>query len=62
MLIEGISNLERLNILVKKYNELLSQGVNPKDILVIFLNSYKKSNFINNQLLIIFSNSFSKKY
>lgn len=46
MLIQGISSENRLNILKEKYTDLILSGVKPEEILVLFLNSYKKTNFI----------------
>ena len=47
MLIQGSVNTDRTNILTQKYMELLNQGIEPEQILVIVLNSYKKDKFIN---------------
>ena len=47
MLIQGISNKQRINSLFERYKGLVSNGINPEDILVIFLNSYKKADFVN---------------
>ena len=47
MLIQGSVNTDRINILTERYNELINQGVDQSQILVILLNSYKKEKFIN---------------
>lgn len=47
MLIQGSVNTDRTNILTKRYNELINQGVEQFQILVIVLNSYKKEKFLN---------------
>ncbi|MBQ9244920.1 UvrD-helicase domain-containing protein [bacterium] len=47
MLIQGFSDRNRVNILLTNYYKLICSGVNPEQILVILLNSYKKANFIN---------------
>ena len=46
MLIRGSVNTDRTNILTQKYIELINQGIEPSQILVIVLNSYKKEQFI----------------
>ena len=47
MLIQGSVNTDRTNILTQKYIELIRQGVEPSQILVIVLNSYKKDKFVS---------------
>ena len=47
MLIQGSVNTDRTNILTERYNELINQGVEQSQILVIVLNSYKKEKFLN---------------
>ncbi len=47
MLIEGSVNSSKTDFLAEKYVELIKQGVSSEQILVIILNPYKKSNFIN---------------
>ena len=47
MLIQGIANKNRFNELISKYEKLINSGESPENILVILLNSYKKTNFIN---------------
>ena len=46
MLIQGTSNTNKTNLLVNKYNEFVNSGIDPKNILVLLLNSYKKNEFI----------------
>lgn len=46
MLIEGTINSNKSEILVDKYVELVDNGVNSNEILVICLNSFKRQNFI----------------
>lgn len=47
MLIKGNSYQRKLSFLAKKYSELVSSGADPETILVILLNSFKKTCFIN---------------
>ena len=47
MLIQGSLNTDKTNLLVKKYNDLIKQGILPENILTIVLNPYKKEIFIN---------------
>ena len=46
MLIQGISNTNRDELLIKKYTNLIIKGILPEEILVIMLNPYKKSLFL----------------
>ncbi len=43
MLILGSSNKKRSDIFAKRYKMLIDKGINPKEILVLVLNSYKKN-------------------
>ncbi|MBE7704919.1 MAG: ATP-dependent helicase [Cyanobacteria bacterium SIG29] len=67
MLIKGTTK-NKTNYLVHKYNELISCGVNEKNILIITLNSFKKSLFHKNAKVLTFQglcyNAFldNKKY
>ena len=45
MLIQGISNTNRDGLLIKKYTDLIKQGILQDEILVIMLNPYKKKLF-----------------
>ncbi len=47
MLINGKNSKDKTNFLVHKYNELINLGVKEDNILVITLNAYKKSLFLN---------------
>ena len=47
MLIQGSSLSNRTNMLVEHYVKLLNSGVSASRILVLTLNSFKKSLFIN---------------
>ncbi len=47
MLIQGTCNTHKLDIIAKKYVNLIEQGVKPNQILVIVLNAYKRGNLIN---------------
>lgn len=46
MLIQGNINTDRWNLLIKKYKDLISSGINTDEILVILLNPYQKSLFL----------------
>ncbi|MBQ8886783.1 MAG: ATP-dependent helicase [Candidatus Gastranaerophilales bacterium] len=45
MLLQGTINTNKTDLLAQKYNELISGGIDEKNILVILLNSYKKNEF-----------------
>lgn len=47
MLIESTKSSNRINFLTHKYNELVSCGIKPENVLIIALNSYKKALFPN---------------
>lgn len=47
MLIQGNYNVERQNILINEYCNLINKGVETDSILFLVLNSYKKQLFIN---------------
>lgn len=47
MLIQGSAKTDRTTRLAKEYTNLLKQGIDASQILVIVLNSLKKNNFIN---------------
>lgn len=50
MIIQGSINTDRDNLLIKKYSDLIKQGINTGEILVLLLNPYKKTVFIKNLL------------
>ena len=47
MLIQSSSNEKKIKMLVETYNKHILSGIKPENILVILLNSYKKSEFIS---------------
>lgn len=47
MLICGTNSEEKISILAKKYVELIENGVHENEIIVTFLNAYKRSLFLN---------------
>ncbi|MBQ3642424.1 hypothetical protein II906_10955, partial [bacterium] len=47
MLIQGTCNTDKTALLIKKYADLVKEGVPQKEILVVLLNAYKKNLFIS---------------
>lgn len=47
MLLQGTCNTPKIDIIAKKYVDLIEQGVKPNQILVLVLNSFKRGNILN---------------
>ncbi len=47
MLIQGTCNSNKTNLLIKKYVDLIAEGIPQQEILVVLLNAYKKNSFIS---------------